>query len=732
MAKPTISVITTVLNEAKTIDAFLRSLLDQSRTPDEIIICDAGSDDGTVGIIRRYIQEGYPARLIIEKRANRSRGRNLAIEEAKGEIIASIDAGCVANMDWLSKLVAPFESDDPPDVSSGYYQPEADSAFEEAIAVATVPDAIEVDPESFLPSSRSVAFRRDAWERVGGYPEYANYAEDTEFDLRLRAAGYRFRFVPDAVVRWRVRSTLWDVFRQFFRYARSDGEVGHWFGHYAKAFIGLAALILLGALASNGARWAPPAFALLFLVYWVRYTIRARQRDADWWPSLISPGILLTVDLAHIAGYTLGLLRRRPRPPLLPTNRPLSIAQITYTYATLRSSDASSLRSTSQPITGGADVYVSQLGEIIVNAGHQHWVYQRAAETDDPSVRRVPNILRGLPLEFWTQALALFRLRGEILSHDIVICHYPHYLLAVDLMSFFGRRPIRVGLSHGVFWDDAPWWTPRSLLKLIIARLAFRRAHAYIANDTHFLRAMGLRIEPRQGMHSRVAPRVRFIPNGVDTHEFQRVAPLPEIADRSAILVPRNLFRNRGIHLAIEAFAQFRSRHPETTLFIVGGAVGRGHRSPPPYVQELKRMVADLGLAAPSPDLERGKGGEVGAVVFYGPVPHDQLPAIYSSAQLTLIPSLCGEGTSLAALESMACGTATICTFVAGLRDLPGPHALPMVSSLAETMESVWPDRAKIGEDQRARLLARYSIEKWRRSWTDALGDVGVRDRAVL
>lgn len=697
MAKLTVSVITTVLNEAKSIDAFLRSLLDQSRVPDEIIICDAGSEDGTAEIIRRWIEEGYPARLIVERRANRSRGRNLAIGEAKGEIIASIDGGCAANMDWLAKLVAPFESEDPPDVVSGYYQPEADSSFEEAIAVATVPDAIEVEAESFLPSSRSVAFRRQAWERVGGYPEYANYAEDTEFDLRLKAAGYRFRLAPEAVVRWRVRTTLWEVFRQFFRYARSDGEIGHWFGHYAKAFIGLGIFILLFALSANGARWAPPAFVLLLAAYWARYTLRARRREAGWWPSLISPGISLTVDLAHIAGYTLGLLRRRPRPPLLPANRPLSIAQISYTY---------------QPMAGGADVYVRQLGEVVINAGHQHWVYQRAAETDDPSVRRVPNLLRGLPLEFWTQALALFRLRGEILSHDIVICHYPHYLLAVDLMSFFGRRPIRVGLSHGVFWDDAAWWTPRSLIKLMIARLAFRRAHAYIANDTHFLRAMGFRIEPRQDMHSRIAPRVWFIPNGVDSQEFRRVDPVPEIAERNAMVVPRNLFRNRGIHLAIEAFAQFRARHPETTLLIVGGG------GQPAYLEQLKRMAADLGL------------GE--SVVFYGPVAHDQLPAVYSSAQLTLIPSLCGEGTSLAALESMACGTATICTFVAGLRDLPGPHALPIVSSLVETMESVWPERAGLGEAQRAQVLARYSVERWRRSWEDALKDVGVQERGVV
>ncbi len=697
MARVSVSVIATVLNEAKTIEALLRSLVDQSRTPDEIIICDAGSADGTAQIIRKMIEEGYPARLIVEKRANRSRGRNLAIAEATGEIIASIDGGCVAEMDWLSKLTAPFESENPPDVVAGYYELEPGVAFEDAIAVATVPEAIEVDPETFLPSSRSVAFRKAAWERVGGYPEYANYAEDTEFDLRLKAAGCRFQYVPDAVVRWRMQTTIWGVFRQFFRYARSDGEVGHWFGHYAKAYIGLALFVLLLAVASSGSRLGPVGLVLLLAIYWLRYAARARRRGAGLHASFTSPAISLTIDLAHIAGYTLGLLRRRPRPPLLPADRPLSIAQITYTY---------------QPIVGGADVYVAQLAEVVINAGHEHTVYQRVAETSDPSVRVIRNPLRGLPLDFWTQALALWGLRREILSHDIVICHYPHYLLAVDLMSFFGRRPIRVGLSHGVFWDDAPWWNPRSLVKLIIARLAFRRAHAYIANDTHFLRSMGLRIEPRQGMHSRVAPRVWFIPNGVDTQEFRRVDPIPEIRERNAILVPRNLFRNRGVHLAIEAFAQFRARHPETTLYIVGGG------GQPGYVEQLKRMVKELGLTE--------------CAVFHGPVRHADLPAVYSSAQLTLIPSLCGEGTSLSALESMACGTPTICTFVAGLRDLPGPHALPMVASLAETMESVWPDRADLAEAQHAQVLANYTIEKWRRSWGDALGDVGLQDRAVL
>jgi glycosyltransferase involved in cell wall biosynthesis len=206
-------------------------------------------------------------------------------------------------------------------------------------------------------------------------------------------------------------------------------------------------------------------------------------------------------------------------------------------------------------------------------------------------------------------------------------------------------------------------------------------------------------------MHSRIAPGAWFIPNGVDTGKFKPTEPLREMAERNAILVPRNLFRNRGIHLAIEAFAQFHPRHPETTLFIVGGG------GQPAYVESLHQEVEARGLR--------------NSVVFYGPAPHDALPAIYSSGQMTLIPSLCGEGTSLSALESMACGTATICTYIAGLRDLPGPHCLPMVSSLVEVMEDVWADRKEVAENQRRIVLERYSLEQWEKTWSVALCQVG-------
>jgi len=437
-------------------------------------------------------------------------------------------------------------------------------------------------------------------------------------------------------------------------------------------------------------RLAPYGFVALIFAYWVRYTTRARRRGADWLASFVAPGVSFTVDLAHLLGYSLGYARHRPQPRRLPTRRRLRVCQITYTY---------------KPIAGGADVYASQLADVITAAGHHHRVYQREAETKAKEVRFLRNPWRGMPLEFWAQALALFRYRKEILSHDVVICHYPHYLLAVDLMSGFARRPLKVGISHGVFWDDAPG-SPKSFVKAWLTRLAYRRAHLYIANDSHFLRAMGERIEPREGMHTSVAPGVWFIPNGVDPNTFRPTGDIPEIADRNAILVVRNLFRNRGIHLAIEAFAQFHRFYPETTLHIVGGG------GPADYVSSLHDLVEEYGLDD--------------RVVFYGPAAHDKLAALYSSGQLALVPTICGEGTSLSALESMACGTATICTYVAGLRDLPGPHALPFVASLAEVMEDVYPDRKQVGEEQRDIALAVYPLERWRESWREALQSVGL------
>jgi glycosyltransferase involved in cell wall biosynthesis len=268
----------------------------------------------------------------------------------------------------------------------------------------------------------------------------------------------------------------------------------------------------------------------------------------------------------------------------------------------------------------------------------------------------------------------------------------------LDLFVF--GKPALIGLSHGVTWDDRPG-ALRSRVKRAIARMAFRRADAFVANDTFFLREMGLDAAPRQRMFQEVAPGRWFIPNCVNAERFRRSDGLADLRRLRPIIVPRNLYHNRGVHLAIAAFDEFARNESDAALVIVGGT------GQPGYVDRLRRQVAE------SPARDR--------IVFWGSVAHDAMPDVYSSAELTLIPSLCGEGTSLSALESMAAGTAVISTDAGGLPDLPAVQCRPDTESLLRAMREVWPRRAEVAAEQQAEVLGTYTMANWQEAWVQAI-----------
>lgn len=308
-----ITLVSTTLNEERSIAQFIQSILGQSKQPDEIIILDAGSKDKTVEIIQSYIHRGAPITLLISRGANRSKGRNIAIRKARYDIIASADAGCKLKKDWLEKITAPLETEDV-DIVSGFYLPEAKNLFQQTVAAVTVPTVKEVNPETFLPSSRSVAFRKKAWEKVGGYPEWTSHSEDTLFDLSLKRYGFKFRFVPEAIVHWQMKTSPLQVFLQFFRYARSDGQIGLFFPHYFKIYVYALGIILLISGFFWPLLWA--ILGVLILFYFLRQIFRAHHRCPKFSVSLLSPLVIITVDLGNISGYFFGWLERIFKPEL--------------------------------------------------------------------------------------------------------------------------------------------------------------------------------------------------------------------------------------------------------------------------------------------------------------------------------------------------------------------------------------------------------------------------------
>lgn len=307
-----VSLIATVKDAGGHIGPFLGSLAAQTRQPDEFIVVDGGSTDGTLAALR----SAEDITLIEEPGANISRGRNIAIAAATHDIIAVSDADCVLEPEWLERIVAPIEAG--ADVSMGIYRPITESFLQTCMAALNIPDPDDLDEARFMPSSRSVAFRREAIEAAGGYPEWLDIGEDMYVDHRWRELGLDMRLARDAVVLWRLRPTLSGTWSQYFRYARGDAIAGTYPERHALRFA-----VYGGALYAWGSRSKP--LKLLTVAGGIAHAwkpvVRAMSRLEDPGDrarvAVAVPALMAFVDAAKMAGYLAGLVagRRGPQAP---------------------------------------------------------------------------------------------------------------------------------------------------------------------------------------------------------------------------------------------------------------------------------------------------------------------------------------------------------------------------------------------------------------------------------
>ncbi len=316
-----VSVIVTVKNEGQAIRPLLESLGGQTRRPDEIVICDGGSTDNTTAILEEYRQR-LPLRLVEVPGSNISQGRNRAIEAAGGPIIAATDAGVVLDPHWLAELVRPIEEQGSA-VASGWFAPDPRTDFETVMGATVLPDLADIDPRQFLPSSRSVAFLKSAWEQAGGYPEWLDYGEDLVFDLSLRERYGSFPFVPEAVAYFRPRAALKAYARQYYLYAKGDGKAKLWPKRHAIRY--LTYLVALPGLLRLCWRKSLLGWIVLLTagsLYCRRPVQRLWPMTRTWAPCLraravvLVPIIRLVGDVAKMIGYPVGVLwRLKHRPP---------------------------------------------------------------------------------------------------------------------------------------------------------------------------------------------------------------------------------------------------------------------------------------------------------------------------------------------------------------------------------------------------------------------------------
>ena len=310
-----VSVICTVKNEEETILDWLESLEKQSRLPDDVIIVDGGSSDRTVELIKEFMRNSrLNIRLIVAPGSNIAQGRNIAIKNSTCDIIASTDAGCRPHPHWLENIVKPFEEDPSVDVVSGVYLPWYENEFQEVAGYVIFPEVDKLDPQRFLPSSRSVAFKKVAWKRVGGYPECLYTAEDTLFDLKLKRLEMKFVLAKDAIVYWKLRKNLREIFKQHFNYAKGNGEALIHVGRPALVYSSLLLTLILAILFGSNPLYWIIIVLLSLLGLWFKSVRKIKRKTIK--RVIYGYLVVFAILLGLSTGYIVGLINRVRNPQL--------------------------------------------------------------------------------------------------------------------------------------------------------------------------------------------------------------------------------------------------------------------------------------------------------------------------------------------------------------------------------------------------------------------------------
>lgn len=325
-----VSVIVPAYNAAATLPACLAALQHQTRPPDEILVIDDGSTDGTAAAAK-----AAGIRVIQQSQRGPAAARNCGVRVACGNVVLFTDADCEPLPDWVERMLIPFADPSIVGVKGSYRSRQRDliarmvqAEFEdkyERMRRCTTIDFID---------TYSAAYRRVVFLQAGGFNEVFPQAsvEDVELSFRLAERGARLVFAPQAQV-WHQHSTsLLQYLRKKARYGFWRALVYRWHPRKIRgdshtdpilkiqfALIGLGALGLLGALIEVRLLAVPPLAGLALFLTTLPFAARTWRFDKQ--VALIAPPVHMLRSVVQLSALVSGLLAHVVLGRLRPTHR---------------------------------------------------------------------------------------------------------------------------------------------------------------------------------------------------------------------------------------------------------------------------------------------------------------------------------------------------------------------------------------------------------------------------
>ncbi|MFA6217645.1 MAG: glycosyltransferase family 2 protein [Candidatus Omnitrophota bacterium] len=211
-------------NSEKTIRLSLEAVLKQSYPLKEVLVIDDCSSDKSVEIV-----SSYPVKLLrLDTNSGLASVRNIAIHTLKSEYVASVDADCVPEKDWLKYSMRRFDRKGIAGVGGKLVERNQSSLADiwRSVHMKQHWDGAGNNPE-FLFGSNTV-FKKETLVNIGGYNEILrNNYEDVDICNRLEKAGYSYVYEPEAIAYHYKQddacSVLNNFWRWYFPYNQSQG-----------------------------------------------------------------------------------------------------------------------------------------------------------------------------------------------------------------------------------------------------------------------------------------------------------------------------------------------------------------------------------------------------------------------------------------------------------------------------------------------------------------------------
>ncbi len=332
--QPFVSILVPVRNEERYIERCLYSIAAQDYPRDrlEVLVIDGQSTDSTRQVVSRFAAEStLDLRLLQNPRQRTAPALNIGLRAARGEVITHVDGHASVAHDFIRRSVEALEQTGA-DAVGGVIDSEGDTPLGEAIALAMSSRfgvggaAFRVGGEGAADTVAFGAYRREVFDRIGGFAEDIDKGEDDEFNYRLLDAGGTIVIVPGIRATYTARGDLRGLWHQYFGYGRAKVQVLR--RHPAQARLrqlvpGLfaGALGVSAILALFGEK---RAFRYLVRVYTLAATTAsfALARRHGWRHLPVLPPIFACLHVAYGLGFLAGLLglagrvlTRTARPP---------------------------------------------------------------------------------------------------------------------------------------------------------------------------------------------------------------------------------------------------------------------------------------------------------------------------------------------------------------------------------------------------------------------------------